>query len=107
MRCRRVEQLRQFTHRCGTIFRRGRHRFHDRAFEARVGLTPKRFARLLRFQRVIAHAARGRADWARVAADCGYYDQSHLVHEFRALSGLTPSAYAPRSPGDRNHVILD
>ncbi|WP_236607095.1 helix-turn-helix transcriptional regulator [Sandaracinus amylolyticus] len=78
-----------------------------RAFVARVGVTPKRYARVLRFQRVVARVQRPeRAEWARIAAECGYYDQSHLVHEFRALSGLTPSAYVPRAPEEPNHVVL-
>ncbi|AKF05245.1 Transcriptional regulator, AraC family protein [Sandaracinus amylolyticus] len=78
-----------------------------RAFVARVGVTPKRYARVLRFQRVLARVAElERVEWARIAAECGYYDQSHLVHEFRELSGLTPSAYVPRLPEEPNHVVL-
>jgi AraC-like DNA-binding protein len=76
-----------------------------RRFTERVGLTPKRFARVRRFQRLV-HAVPldGTADWARLAAEHGYHDQAHLVHEFRAFSGLAPTAYAPRSAVDRNHV---
>ncbi len=76
-------------------------------FADAVGLTPKRFSRLRRFQRVL-HALDGGADvdWADVAAAGGFADQSHLVHEFRAFSGLTPTAYRPREPGEPNHVPL-
>jgi AraC-like DNA-binding protein len=78
-----------------------------RAFAARIGLPPKRFARVRRFQRLLAAvAAAPDLDWARLAAECGYHDQPHLIHEFRALAGITPAGYAPRSPADRNHVPI-
>jgi AraC-like DNA-binding protein len=80
--------------------------FHRR-FTAAVGLTPKRFARVRRFQRVLGAVEQARAyDWAQVAAACGYYDQAHLIHEFRELAGVTPTAYGPSAPDHRNHVIL-
>ncbi|CAL9613488.1 helix-turn-helix domain-containing protein [Streptomyces sp. enrichment culture] len=74
-----------------------------------LGLPPKRYARVRRFQRLLRRVNTGPAapDWALLAADCGYHDQAHLIHEFRALAGLTPTAYAPRSPLARNHVPLD
>jgi AraC-like DNA-binding protein len=63
-------------------------------FTAHVGLTPKRYQRVARFDAAARALARPRRDLAAVAAACGYYDQSHLVREFRALAGTTPSAYA-------------
>lgn len=60
-------------------------------FERQVGLPPKVAARVIRF----GHAVRMldvRRTFADVAAECGYSDQSHLVHEFRDLAGCTPSA---------------
>ena len=55
-----------------------------RRFEAGVGLTPKRYARVLRFSGLLSSAVRvGPRDWAALAAECGYFDQSHLIHEFR------------------------
>ncbi len=77
-------------------------------FVAAVGVTPKRYARIARLQRLLrASAGADRSSWAELALDCGYYDQAHLIAEFRALTGLTPSAYCPRSASDRNHVMLD
>ncbi|MCK9897133.1 helix-turn-helix domain-containing protein [Frankia sp. AgB32] len=80
----------------------------NRQFTARIGLAPKRFSRVRRFQRLLhAAAAAGHGadpDWARLAVDCGYYDQAHLINDFRALSGLTPGAWRPRSPDAPNHV---
>ncbi|HEY0638230.1 MAG TPA: helix-turn-helix domain-containing protein [Pseudonocardiaceae bacterium] len=84
----------------------GRRAFGSR-FAERVGLTPKRFARVRRLQRVLRAVDGGTAaDWARVAAEHGYYDQSHLIHDFRALAGLRPTEYRPRSADERNHVPI-
>lgn len=58
-----------------------------------MGLTPKLFARLRRFQSVLGVAsARENLDWADVALRCGYYDQAHLHRDFRAFAELTPGA---------------
>jgi len=81
-------------------------RFIDR-FRAEVGVTPKRYCRLLRFQRTVAQAhGSGRIDWAGLAASCGYVDQAHLIHEFRAFSGLTPTAYEAARTAFQNHVTF-
>jgi AraC-like DNA-binding protein len=63
-------------------------------FREHVGLTPKRAARLLRFERAreLAEAA-DRPDWARIALACGYYDQSHLINDFREVTGRTPETF--------------
>jgi len=65
-------------------------------FRARVGLGAKLFARVCRFQHASA-AIRlgGERDWAALALDAGYYDQPHMIHEFRELSGGTPQSFAP------------
>jgi AraC-like DNA-binding protein len=82
-------------------------RLLGRRFADGVGLAPKRFARVRRFQRLLAAASGpGEPDWARLAVECGYYDQAHLINDFRDLSGLTPGAYRPRDPAARNHVPI-
>jgi AraC-like DNA-binding protein len=76
------------------------HKHLLREFDRCVGLTPKLFARVCAFQRVI-HAVghRPKVQWADTAAQCGYYDQAHLIREFRAFSGYTPASYlAKRGP---------
>lgn len=61
-------------------------------FRSEVGLPPKVAARVLRFDRASRLLGTG-VPAAAVSAVCGYTDQSHLVHEFRALAGVTPSAF--------------
>ena len=74
-------------------------------FTDAVGLAPKRFCRVLRFQRVHATAQRtGRIDWTELALRCGFYDQAHLTNEFRRLSGLTPRQYE-HALEDRHHLL--
>ena len=75
-----------------------------RLFQETVGLTPKGWLRLRRFQRTLAFACRDHVDWASVAIDLGFADQAHLVREFRAFSGITPGDYRRRAPADPNHV---
>lgn len=78
-----------------------------RRFEQAVGLTPKRFARVLRFGELLPQLVRsGPRDWAQVAAGAGYFDQSHLIREFRHLAGMTPGAYASARAGYLTHVPL-
>ena len=66
-----------------------------RAFVESVGIGPKEFARGVRLQRAIRESARSR-DWGAIARDAGYYDQAHLIGDFRDLVGLTPTAYLAR-----------
>jgi AraC-like DNA-binding protein len=42
-----------------------------------------------------------------VALDCGYFDQSHLIRDFREFSGICPSDYRPVEPDRRNHVAVN
>ena len=76
-------------------------------FRRQLGMTPKQYARLLRFRAVIDHAhARSRVDWSAVAADCGYCDQAHLGHEFRQFAGITPTAFMQQRGPHINHLPL-
>ena len=79
-----------------------------REFERCVGLTPKLFARLCAFQRVVHSVGqRVTVDWAETAVTCGYYDQAHLIHEFRAFSRLTPAKYLEKRGPFLNYLPLD
>lgn len=60
-------------------------------FSAGIGLSPKHFARIGRVRQILAYA--GNTPWSRVAADNGYYDQSHLTADFRTLMGVPPGKF--------------
>jgi AraC-like DNA-binding protein len=67
-------------------------------FRAEVGASPKLFDRIQRFQRVLTQtrAPSDVMDWAALAATCGYYDQSHLIHDFSQFTGVTPTDFMAR-----------
>lgn len=83
------------------------HKHLLREFDRCVGLTPKSFARLCAFQRVIQSVGhRPAVEWAETALQCGYYDQAHLIREFRAFSGLTPGTYLKKRGPFLNYLEL-
>lgn len=77
------------------------HRRLVEVFRAEVGMTPKTFSRVRRFERAVARV-RGSAaapEWARLAFECGYFDQSHMIRDFVALAGLSPLELFRRARG--------
>ncbi|MFP2956402.1 helix-turn-helix domain-containing protein [Myxococcus sp. 1LA] len=65
-----------------------------RVFRETVGVSPKAFAKLVRFHRALRAALEDEhANWASIAAEAGYYDQAHLIAEFRAFTGVTPQGF--------------
>jgi AraC-like DNA-binding protein len=77
-------------------------------FREQVGATPKVYCRLHRFRQVVRQITRGGpVNWADVALACGYCDQSHLAHEFRDFSGISPGCYASAERPSLNHVRMD
>jgi AraC-like DNA-binding protein len=80
------------------------HRQLIEIFTAEVGVAPKAFSRVRRFQRALTLAKQSASpDWAQVALTCGYFDQSHLIREFVALSGLSPKELLQRSADVKAH----
>jgi AraC-like DNA-binding protein len=76
-------------------------------FRNEVGLTPKLFCRVRRFQKVLRQISAGHAvSWTEVALQCGYFDQAHFIHDFRAFSGINPSSYTAEYAGHANHVPI-
>jgi AraC-like DNA-binding protein len=76
-------------------------------FTAQVGLTPKLFCRVLRFQHARAFVDQAATlNWGQMALACGYYDQSHFIHDFQEFSGLSPTDYLFQRSSRllRNHV---
>jgi AraC-like DNA-binding protein len=84
-----IPNIRSVANEIGVSERQLRRQFHDA-----VGLGPKTYARILRFERVM-HAARvaEAPDWAELAIEAGYYDQAHLIAEAHSLAGMTPPAF--------------
>jgi len=77
-------------------------------FREQVGLTPKLYCRLHRFQQVVRRIAAGAPiDWAQVALDGGYYDQSHMAHEFREFAGVAPGVWRESERPFLNHAVID
>lgn len=78
-----------------------------RRFKDQVGMSPKRFARVLKFQHAVERVEQqAEPDWPDLAVACGYYDQAHLIREFKAHSGHTPATYrANRAPGGGSVVL--
>jgi AraC-like DNA-binding protein len=83
------------------------HRRVAQLFHEQVGVSPKTFHRVRRFQHLLLRL-RGvqQVDWANLAVECGYYDQAHLSHDFRQIAGMTPSAYLAAATEHLNHVPL-
>lgn len=71
-----------------------------RRFRDRVGLSPKRFARIVRFHDALSHLGRAGVI-AATAADLAYYDQAHMYRDFAEFAGMTPGEFlaANRYPG--------
>jgi AraC-like DNA-binding protein len=66
-------------------------------FAGEVGLTPKLFGRVLRFQHALHRSQDEMSiDWAQLAVTCGYFDQSHLIRDFTALASVSPAEYRRR-----------
>jgi len=64
-------------------------------FREQVGLSPKVWQRVQRFQRAVQQLASGaEVRWGQLAQECGFYDQAHFANEFRAFSGINISTYA-------------
>lgn len=76
-------------------------------FHRSTGLSPKRFARMTRFQ-VLVHGllSADMSAWAEVAVDTvdtGFYDQSHMINEFRTLTGLPPTVFFQSRTNDQRY----
>jgi AraC-like DNA-binding protein len=99
-----LDQLREHADIGGAVERSGySHRRFLTLFREAVGLTPRDYCRVQRFQRAVAMATRA-ASLASVAYDAGYADQPHLTREFRAIAGVSPGEYRALAPSSPNHV---
>ncbi len=76
-------------------------------FKDHVGVTPKEFLKVIRFQKAITEIEQDRYfNWTALADQCGYYDQSHFIADFRTFSGFTPAEYVKQRGEFLNYVPL-
>ncbi|MBA3677827.1 MAG: AraC family transcriptional regulator [Sphingosinicella sp.] len=83
------------------------HRYLARTFTQAVGIPPKSYQRLRRFNRALDHLHRSATmSLAEVAAAHRYADQAHMSREFLRFTGLTPGNYRRIAPADARHVVI-
>jgi AraC-like DNA-binding protein len=74
-------------------------------FKRHVGVPPKQYLKIMRFQKAILEIERGRfVDWGQIARASGFYDQAHFIHDFKSFSGFTPGEYMNRKTELLNYV---
>ena len=74
-------------------------------FKKQVGLTPKSFQKIIRFQKTIQDIeSQTIIDWSNLAFGSGYYDQAHFINDFKKLSGFSPSEYLSRKNDQLNYI---
>ena len=74
-------------------------------FRRYLGITPKQFQRIMRFQAAIQAIENAQeVNWTAIAYDCGFYDQSHFIQEFQRFSGFTPTDYVAARGENLNYV---
>jgi len=77
----------------------------ERRFRQAVGIPPKLFARMQRFQRAMRTFETTGASWVEAALLCGYHDQAHLIRDFRAFSGKPPAALVDGDTDLARHFV--
>jgi AraC-like DNA-binding protein len=98
-----VERLRTVVDELGVS-----HKHFIEDFSREVGLTPKVFCRIRRFQDILSRINAGKAvEWADVACACGYFDQAHFIKDFREFAGLNPTKYLSYRLEYPNFVPID
>jgi AraC-like DNA-binding protein len=79
----------------------------SQVFREEVGMAPKTWCRIGRFQAAVRALHSGvDVPWADLALRCGYYDQSHFANDFRAFSGIDPTTYSAQRGHWHNHVPI-
>jgi AraC-like DNA-binding protein len=74
-------------------------------FKSRVGVPPKQYLKIMRFQRAIVEIEQDRpVHWEQIALESGFYDQAHFIHDFKDFSGFTPGEYMSRKTDMLNYV---
>lgn len=92
----------------GLVTRSGySHRRFIALFRGAIGLSPKEYARVMRFDRALTLAADPAQSWAEIALTAGYSDQAHLSREFSSLAGMSPQTWRRTGATSPRHVPAD
>jgi AraC-like DNA-binding protein len=76
-------------------------------FKEHVGLTPKAFMRIIRFQHAIREIEKHKtANWTSIAFESGYFDQAHFINDFKSFSGFTPQQYLRMQSDFTNYIAV-
>jgi AraC-like DNA-binding protein len=76
-------------------------------FREQIGVSPKLYCRIQRFQQAVQQMHRGNdIRWSELALTCGYYDQSHFTNDFQAFSGISPTHYSIAQRQWANHIPI-
>jgi len=78
-----------------------------RRFREQVGLTPKAYGNIVRFNRALELARAPASSWAEIAQSCGYYDQSHLVRDFQRFAGRAPATLLRDARPDAASIVIE
>ncbi|RPJ24969.1 MAG: AraC family transcriptional regulator [Chloroflexi bacterium] len=77
-------------------------------FREQVGVPPKQYLKIMRFQKVIRAIENNEAlQWSQIALESGFYDQAHFINDFKVFSGFTPNEYIKRKTYMLNYIPVD
>jgi len=80
----------------------------NQLFQSQLGISPKKYARVVRFASLIDDVAMtNQVNWTVISAKAGYYDQSHFVRDFRTFTGLTPTEFLQSRSADGKSIIYE
>lgn len=83
------------------------HKHFIQLFNKYVGLSPKQYQRIVRFNKTLESINQGKSvNWAQLSLDCGYFDQAHFIKEFKSFSGLNPKAYLTENVTYANYIPI-
>lgn len=78
----------------------------ERRFLTAIGLAPKIYCRIQRFKKVFGVIGQPAHNWVETAVACGYYDQAHLIRDYKEFSGTTPAALLSKDADLARHFYL-
>lgn len=80
---------------------------YERIFKSNVGVSPKRFLRIIRLQHALfKKQVNPKMSLTELAYDCGYYDQSHMINDFKLLTGMSPRQYFSACDAYSDYFLL-